>query len=278
MQGITDVIVQALRIGGAIIRDAYASGASEHVRHKGAVNLVTETDIRSEEAVVAFLARECPGWRIVAEESATMGKWDEAKIDAAENPSGLTWYLDPLDGTTNFAHGFPVFCISLGLADGADLIVGGVYQPLLEETFIAEKGKGATLNGSPIHVSPLVELDKALLATGFPYDIRDTDETNLDYFAAFAVKAQAIRRAGSAALDLSYLAAGRFDGFWEMKLAPWDTAAGTLIIREAGGVVTDFGGRPFVPGGAEALAAGTPDLAAALQRVIADVRAARKRP
>lgn len=271
----TDVIIQALRIGGGIIRDAFASGASEQVRMKGAVNLVTETDIRSEEAVVAFLARETPDARIVAEESATMGANGDVKT-AEENHPGLTWYLDPLDGTTNFAHGFPVFCISLALADGAGLIAGGVYQPLLEETFLAERGKGATLNGGPIRVSGLRELDKALLATGFPYDIRDTEETNLDYFAAFAIRAQAIRRAGSAALDLSYLAAGRFDGFWEMKLAPWDTAAGALIIREAGGIVTDFSGRPFVPGGAETLAAGTPDLASALMRVIADVRVARR--
>ena len=153
--------------------------------------------------------------------------------------------IDPLDGTTNFAHGFPAYCVSIGVEYQGRVIVGVVFDPTRQELFVAEAGRGAFLNGAQIHVSRTQKLDEGLLVTGFAYDIRESPANNLDHFARFALCAQGIRRTGTAALDLCYVAAGRFDGFWELKLHPWDTAAGVLIVLEAGGRVTDFKGGPF---------------------------------
>jgi myo-inositol-1(or 4)-monophosphatase len=152
--------------------------------------------------------------------------------------------IDPLDGTTNFAHGYPVYSISIGVEYEGRGLLGVVYDPTRDELFSAESGRGAFLNGTPISVSRTEQLDQALLVTGFAYDIRDTLNNNLDHFGRFALRAQGLRRTGSAALDLCYVAAGRFDGFWEVKLNPWDMAAGVVILREAGGTVTDFRGAP----------------------------------
>jgi myo-inositol-1(or 4)-monophosphatase len=156
----------------------------------------------------------------------------------------LRWIIDPLDGTTNYAHGYPVFCVSIALENEGVIVLGVIYDPLREDMFVAERGKGAYLNGKKLKVSPTATLSRSLLATGFPYDIRMSKDNNLNYFNLMAVEAQAIRRAGAAALDIAYLACGRFDGFWELKLMPWDMAAGCLMVEESGGVISDmFGGK-----------------------------------
>src|SRR4030095_4646607 len=173
----------------------------------------------------------------------------------APRPAGqYAWYVDPLDGTTNFAHGHPQFSVSIGLARHGELLLGVVVDPLRGETFAGVRGQGATLNGHPIHVSDVADLGAGLLATGLPYDRRDHADYYLDVIKSFVLRAQGIRRAGSAALDLCYLACGRFDGYWELKLSRGDMAAGVLIVREAGGVVSDFSGGPLDLYGPEILA------------------------
>ena len=219
-------------------------GQKRTVELKGVINLVTEMDRRAEELIVTRLSKTFPDFAIVAEEGSAR---------ASEN--SLAWYVDPLDGTTNYAHGLPIFCVSLGLMCGSIPICGIVYHPLGRETFTGVHGGGAFLNGHALQVSSTTELTNAILATGFPYDIRESELDNLDHFARFAKKARAIRRMGAAALDLAWTAAGRFDGFWEMKLAPWDCIAGALMCQEAGGVVTDFAGRLFDPFRGQAIAA-----------------------
>ncbi len=204
------------------------------VDYKGRVNLVTEADLASEKLITRIIQREFPLHSILAEE--------EAEV---ERKSDYRWIVDPLDGTTNYAHGFPVFCVSVGLEYRGEVIAGAVYDPLREEMFSAAKRMGASLNRKRIKVSTERRLERSLLATGFPYDIGSSRENNLRYFNRFAPKVQGIRRAGSAALDLCYLACGRFDGFWELKLSPWDSAAGHLIVKEAGGKVTDFSGKKY---------------------------------
>ena len=217
---------------GALLRERL------HERHtvdyKGEINLVTEADRLAEQLIVERIRRVYPDHDILAEESPATAKG-----------SDFRWIIDPLDGTTNYAHGFPVFCVSIALEVEGVIRLGAVYNPMLDELFTAERGKGAFLNGSRLAVSRTQNLDQALLATGFPYDLRRDRNNNLHYFQALAMRTQAVRRAGSAALDLAYVAAGRFDGFWELKLMPWDTAAGWLLVEEAGGLVTDLGGGPF---------------------------------
>jgi myo-inositol-1(or 4)-monophosphatase len=204
------------------------------VQYKGEINLVTEADCLSETLIVERIRRSFPGHDILSEES-----------PETTNGSGFRWIIDPLDGTTNYAHQYPVFCVSIALEVAGEIRLGAVYNPMLDELFTAEKGAGAFLNGDRIAVSRTEDLNRGLLATGFPYDIREDRNNNINYFTAFAMNAQAVRRAGSAALDLAYVAAGRFDGFWELKLMPWDIASGWLLVTEAGGVVTDLSGGPF---------------------------------
>jgi myo-inositol-1(or 4)-monophosphatase len=201
------------------------------VSHKGEVNLVTEVDLAAEELIVSRVWSAFPGHAILAEEN-----------HSATKSGSHTWIIDPLDGTTNYAHGFPVFAVSIGLEIDGDLACGAVYNPVLDEMFTARRGRGASCNGQPIRVSSTGRLDASLLATGFPYDIRTSEDNNLDNFREFALRAQAVRRAGAAALDFCYVAAGRLDGFWEPKLSPWDCAAGYLLVREAGGKVTNYRG------------------------------------
>jgi myo-inositol-1(or 4)-monophosphatase len=220
------------RAAGDLLAEQF--GRARTIELKGAINLVTEMDRRAEELIVDRLARAFPGFAVVAEE----GSMRQAQSECA-------WYVDPLDGTTNYAHGLPVFCVSLGLWRRDEPICGIVYHPLGGEMFTAVRGEGAYLGDRRLTVSQTDDLGAAILATGFPYDIRETDIDNLDHFARFAKSARAIRRMGAAALDLAWTAAGRFDGFWEMKLSPWDFAAGTLLCLEAGAVVTDFRGQPF---------------------------------
>lgn len=204
------------------------------IQYKGDINLVTEADKMSEKLIIKAIKRNYPDHGILSEES-----------PAISGESKMRWIIDPLDGTTNYAHGYPVFCVSIALEKDGAIILGVVYDPTRQDTFVAVRGEGAQLNGKKLAVSETSDLNYSLLATGFPYDIRESEENNLNHFQTMAKKAQAIRRAGAAALDIAYVAAGRFDGFWELKLKPWDTAAASLILEEAGGKVTDLGGRPW---------------------------------
>jgi myo-inositol-1(or 4)-monophosphatase len=218
------------------------------VRHKGAVDIVTETDHAIESAVIAQLTAAFPDHLIIAEESTS----PESLLRPP--PDRYVWYLDPLDGTTNFAHAYPHFAVSLALGMGTAMELAIVHDPIRDETFVAKRGRGATLNDEPIAVSSVPALDDALLATGFPYDRREHLDLYLGFFADFVRRAQGVRRNGSAALDLCYVGCGRLDGFWEWKLRPWDTAAGMLVAAEAGGVVSDFRGAPFDLFGSQTLA------------------------
>ena len=202
------------------------------MKKKGEVNLVTDADRDSEELIKKIILSRYPEHGFRAEEG----------CDAVSHSKYL-WLVDPLDGTTNYAHAFPVYCVSIALLENNKARTACIYNPNLDECFTAEYGTGAFLNGDRIAPSQTKTLDDSLLATGFPYDIRESSDNNLREFAGFAVEALAIRRAGSAALDLAYTACGRFDGFWEFKLSPWDIAAGTLILLEAGGRLTDWSGQ-----------------------------------
>jgi myo-inositol-1(or 4)-monophosphatase len=233
---------QAADAAGEIIRTSWHQPRS--IDYKGPIDLVTSTDRAAEHAIVTVLQREFPAHSILAEE--------ETEITGAA--SEHRWIIDPLDGTTNFAHRYPQISISIALECSGEIILGLVYDPLRRECFRAVKAQGATLNGDPIRISAVNELDKALLATGFPYDRRDHADFYLSFFKAFLTCCQGIRRDGSAALDLCYVAAGRLDGFWELKLKPWDIAAGALIVNEAGGSLSDFSGKAFSIHGNETLA------------------------
>lgn len=201
--------------------------------YKGDVDLVTEADRASEKLIVERLRESFPTHDIVGEE----GTRDARGSD-------FRWYVDPLDGTTNFAHGFPVFCVSLGLEYSGGLLAGVLYDPSRDELFTAEKGNGAELNGRPIHVSKTDRLSESLLATGFPSHKRHKNP-NIHFYHQLTLRSHGLRRAGSAALDLAYVAAGRYDGFWEFNLNSWDTAAGVLLVTEAGGLATRFDGTPW---------------------------------
>ena len=209
-------------------------GKIKSIDYKGEINLVTEADQRSEEVILSIIKDSYPNHRILAEETGESG-----------NSSSFKWIIDPLDGTTNYAHGYPCFCVSLAIEYEEEVIYGAVYDPVKDELFTAEKGKGAFINGKAIKTSSTKQLDQSLLCTGFPYDVRDDMDSNILNFRTFLMKAQAVRRDGSAALDLCHTAAGRFDGFWEQKLFPWDVAAGGLLVTEAGGKLTNFTGGNF---------------------------------
>lgn len=209
-------------------------GSRLDVSHKGVIDLVTDVDLASEQLIRDAIANRYPRHQVLAEEGGL-----------AENASDYRWIIDPLDGTTNYAHGFPIFAVSIALEYRGELILGVVYDPMREELFACERGGGAALNRKPIRVSSATDLSLSMVATGFPYDIRTSRLNNLDHWANFAKNAQALRRCGSAALDFCYVACGRFDGFWELSLNPWDMAAGALMVVEAGGRVTDFSGGPF---------------------------------
>jgi myo-inositol-1(or 4)-monophosphatase len=233
---------QAARAAGALIRENWQK--PKEIGYKGAIDLVTSIDRESEHLIVDALRKSFPDHSILAEE--------ETEIAGSENR--YRWIVDPLDGTTNFAHGYPQFCVSIALERDGEIVLGLVYDPLSGECFTAVTGQGATLNGKPVHTSAVEILDQSLLATGFPYDHRENPDFYLAFFKAFTSRTQGIRRGGSAALDLCYLACGRLDGFWELKLRPWDLAAATLIVKEAGGKLSDFAGKPFSIWGTETLA------------------------
>ncbi len=227
------------RAAGAVLLEGY--GRVHAPEKKGRIDLVTEYDRRSEALLLDLLRARFPHHEIVAEESGVHAATGAAEADA----SRPRWYCDPLDGTTNFAHNYPFFGVSLGVEVNGAPVAGAVYDPVRDELFSASAGGGAWLNGRPVQVSTLDRLEDALLVTGFPYDVREHPERHLPLFQDFLLRAQGVRRDGSAALNLCYVAMGRFDGMWEGDLSPWDMAAGTLIVREAGGVVSGYGGEPF---------------------------------
>ena len=240
---VLSVAVSAARRAGAILREQFRK--PQKIRYKGEVDLVTEADLRSERAITSRLRRAFPRHLIVGEE---LGEQNARAAGAR-----FRWYVDPLDGTTNFAHGFPVFAVSLALMDGDRPAVGVVYNPLLREMFTAIRGRGARLNGRPIRVSSVPRLAESLLGTGFPTRKRVANP-NIRYYWEYTLRSHGVRRAGAAALDLCSVACGRFEGFWEFGLKPWDTAAGMLLVEEAGGRVTDFNEQPYYPGGPEIVA------------------------
>jgi myo-inositol-1(or 4)-monophosphatase len=221
-------IERLARQAGKILRAGYQQ---EHqVDYKSVIDPVTEIDRQSEDYLLGEIRKDFPDHHILAEES------------GGTRGIGHQWYIDPLDGTVNYAHNIPIFSVSIAYASNGTLSLGAVYDPMRDEMFTAERGKGAFLNGSPLRVSTVSDLQKSLLVTGFPYDIHNPEINNLDNFAHFTRLSQGVRRLGSAALDLCYVAAGRFEGFWELAIKPWDVAAGGLICEEAGGRVTNVSG------------------------------------
>jgi myo-inositol-1(or 4)-monophosphatase len=230
---LTDLTTLAYQ-AGEILRTSF--GKLLQVDHKGVIDLVSDADYRSEQYLLSRIRQDFPGDTIVAEESGSMtGTSDHA------------WYIDPLDGTVNYVHGLPIYSVSIAYAEGGVMRLGVVYDPSRDECFSAELGRGAWLNGHAIHPTSTSDLDHALLITGFPYDIRTNPDNNLDHYAYFATHSQAVRRLGSAALELCYVGCGRFDGYWELWVKAWDVAAGGLIAQEAGALVTNIrGGADFI--------------------------------
>ena len=212
------------------------------IAYKGDFDLVTQADRRSEQVIVGRLQKQFPEHAIAAEEGT--GK---------DTGSDFRWHVDPLDGTTNFAHGYPCFCVSMALAHRNELLLGVIYNPIYQELFAAARGEGATFNGRKIYCSKIASLKNSLLCTGFPNHKRQS-HPNIHYYWDFTLRSHGVRRDGSAALDLAYVAMGRFEGFWEFGLNPWDTAAGVVHVEEAGGKITDLQGQPYVLGGPSILA------------------------
>lgn len=225
---------RASKEAGAILKRLF--GRTHRIVKKGDIDLVTEADISAEEKILEILRGSFPKDTILSEEKGMEG-----------TSPNRTWLVDPLDGTTNFAHGFPFFAVSIALEVAGKGVLGVVFNPYTKEYFQAIDGEGAFLNGTPLRVSRIHDMGDALLATGFPYTIRQDPGPIVDDLKKMVVIAQGVRRPGSAAIDLCYLAAGIVDGFWERGLKPWDTAAGAVIVKEAGGIITDFEGRPYSP-------------------------------
>ncbi|MBI5070967.1 MAG: inositol monophosphatase [Deltaproteobacteria bacterium] len=254
-----ETCAEAARRGGAVLRARF--GGRRVIDYKGGIDLVTDADRASEEAVVGFLRAGHPAAAILAEESGQSGSEDAA----------LRFVVDPLDGTTNYAHGLPHFAVNVAAMDARGVVAGATLDPLRGELFLAARGEGATCNGERIQVSRTPELVRALLVTGFPYDVHQNYEMPLRIFGEYMRRARAIRRMGAAALDLAYVACGRFDGYWEMRLKPWDLAPGILLVREAGGLVADFdGGDDMLRRGD--ICAANHDLQGRLLAVLAEVR------
>src|SRR5437879_4588131 len=233
-------MVEIAREAGALLMEYF----HQHVKveYKGEVDLVTVADRKSEALILQRIQARWPQHDVLGEEGARI-----------ETGSDFRWYVDPLDGTTNFAHGYPVFCVSMGLERNKQMVAGVCYDPTRDELFASERGKGAYLNERPIHVSNISKLAQSLLSTGFPSHKRHKNP-NIHFYHQITLRSHGLRRPGSAALDLCSVACGRFDGFWEFNLNPWDTAAGVLMVEEAGGTVTDFRGGPFQLAGRETAA------------------------
>jgi myo-inositol-1(or 4)-monophosphatase len=229
MQPILDDLITTARQAGEILRQGY--GHKHEIQHKGVIDLVTETDHLSEKLIIEAIQQKFPTHRIITEESGTLsGETDHC------------WYIDPLDGTVNYAHDVPLFTVSIAYVSHSQLQLGVVYEPMRDECFSAERDQGAWLNGQPLKVSRAQTLQESLLVTGFPYDMWQRPEKHLKYFSSFSVCSQGVRRLGSAALDLCYVAAGRLDGYWELNIETYDIAAGALIAMEAGAIATKVDG------------------------------------
>jgi myo-inositol-1(or 4)-monophosphatase len=224
--------IATVQEAGAVLRDFYRTGVT--VKYKGEIDLITEADHASEALILNRIRSAYPDCAILAEESG-----------ASANSSPYVWIADPLDGTTNFAHGLPIFSVTVALLVNGVIEVGATYDPIYDELYTAQRGQGAYLNGERLHVSAAPTLDKALLVTGFPYDRRTNPNNNIKQFTDFSLRAQGVLRLGSAALDLGAVAAGRLDGYWEFGINPWDIAAGVLMVTEAGGQVTMPDGSPL---------------------------------
>ncbi|MFQ5409384.1 MAG: inositol monophosphatase family protein, partial [Anaerolineales bacterium] len=219
------------REAGALLRTGF--GNVGQIEHKGAIDLVTQFDRDSEALILRRLGEYFPSHAV---------RGEEGGAHPAADDNGFEWLVDPIDGTTNFAHGLPIFAVSIALLRRGRVIAGAVYDPLRDELFTAAEDEGSTLNDAPIRVSENAPLASSLLATGFPYDVRTNPDNNLDHYADFALRTRGVRRPGAAAIDLAWVGCGRLDGFWELRLNPWDVAAGALIVKEAGGSVTDLRG------------------------------------
>lgn len=222
---------EGARRAGRILADRYEGQRT--VEYKGRIDLVTDADKAAEAELIGFVRRRFPDHTILSEER------------GLESRGEVRWMIDPLDGTTNYSHRVPHFCVSVAVQGGGELLAGAIYDPLRDELFSAARGRGATLNGSPLRVSSVQSLDRALLCTGFPYDVRERPEVPLGLFNRLIRQVQGVRRIGSAALDLAYVASGRFDGFFEFGLKPWDIGAGALLVMEAGGTMTRVDGQPL---------------------------------
>ncbi len=231
----TALAVRAAQEAGKIIRNGVSRPFD--ISMKGKRDLVTSIDRESEALIIQTIKRRYPGDRIVAEESAPV-----APGEGTGESTGRAWIIDPLDGTNNYAHGYPFFCVAIAIEEGGELVAGVAYDPLRDELFVAERGRGAQLNGEPIHVSSAESLGDSIVATGFPYNRTEGSENNLMNLNRFILSVRGIRRGGSAVLDLVYVACGRLDGFWELNLNIWDVAAAGIIVREAGGTVSNFSG------------------------------------
>ncbi|MFQ5943616.1 MAG: inositol monophosphatase family protein [Anaerolineales bacterium] len=243
MQDRLQLAIELARRAGGLLLEA----PTLRISKKGATDLVTDYDLKSEQMLVKGILEAYPEDGILAEEG-TNSQGIPAEVEHL-------WLIDPVDGTTNYAHGVPFYSVSIGLMANERLVFGVVYDPSRDELFHASEGGGAWLNEQPLQVSETRTLEDSLLVTGFPYDIRTNPDNNLDHYSEFALRSRAVRRLGSAALELAYVAAGRFEGYWELRLNPWDWAAGVLMVREAGGVVTTFSGDDKVLDGDETLLA-----------------------
>ena len=226
--------IEAARDAGHLLLEKF--GRITAITKKGDINLVTEADLASEEVIIERIRSYYPKHSILAEESG------EAIVIGGD--TSWKWIIDPLDGTTNYAHGYPCFCVTLALEHGGEIVIGVTFDPTRDELFAAEQGRGATLNGKPIRVSATDKLGDSLIVTGFPYDFKQRDNF-ARHLTEFLLSSRGVRRDGSAAIDMAYVACGRFDGFWEEGLNPWDVAAGKLLIEEAGGVITYYDGSKF---------------------------------
>lgn len=229
-----DVAVTASKLAGSKLKEGFGS-SFEISSKEGVHNLVTEYDYLAEQIILTNIKESFPDHFILSEEAG-----------ANTSKSNVRWIIDPLDGTVNFAHSIPIFCVSIGVELNGEMVVGVIYNPMLEELFVAVKGEGATLNGKKINVSKTTSLQDSILVTGFPYNVAQNENGCIDDVVTILKLGLPLRRLGSAALDLAYLAAGRFDGYWESKLNPWDIAAGLLIVREAGGKVTHYDNNEYV--------------------------------
>ncbi|RKH05536.1 inositol monophosphatase [Corallococcus sp. CA053C] len=253
---------EGARMAGGILRERFPKHRT--IEFKGGIDLVTDADRASEAALLDFLRQRHPHHAILAEES---GAW--------QGTDTLRWLVDPLDGTTNYSHQVPHFCVSVAVEGPEGTLAGAVYDPMRDELFSAAKGQGATLNGLPLKASTADTLERALLCTGFPYDVRERPDLPVGLFTQLILLAQGMRRTGSAALDLAYVAAGRFDGYFEFGLKPWDIAAGGLLVAEAGGVIVHIDGKPFDVLKGDVLASGAalaPTLLAQAKRFLAELQ------